>query len=126
MIFIAIQRPGQIRDRLKINVERLGGTMSITENGSTISMKGTSITDADIEDLAPLIRECDLFLLDLSNTQITDDSIPTLETIKNRKLQINLDGTGVSDSGKLRVSGLPLTKEQAARLLEFLAPPAEQ
>ena len=80
--------------------------MWIANNGSVISMNGTSINDSDIKDLAPLIGGCDLWVLDLSNTQITDDSIPTLETLENRKLQINLDGTAVSDNGKLRVGGL--------------------
>ena len=87
-------------------------------------MNGTSVADSDIEDLAPLIRSCDLWVLDLwvldlSNTQITDDSIPTLEKRENRKLQINLDGTAVSDNGKLRVCGLRITREQAIRLLGF-------
>ena len=82
-------------------------------------MNGTSVADSDIEDLTPLIRSCDLWVLDLSNTQITDDSIPTLEKRENRKLQINLDGTAVSDNGKLRVCGLRITREQAIRLLGF-------
>ena len=82
-------------------------------------MNGTSITDSDIKDLAPLIRGCDLWVLDLSNTQITDESIPTLETLENRKLQINLDGTAVSDNGKLRVGFLRITREEPTRLLGF-------
>lgn len=80
---------------------------------------GLSVTDSDIEDLAALIRTCDLWVLDLTNTQITDDSKPTLEKLENRKLQINLDGTAVSDNGKLRVGGLRVTREQAIRLLGF-------
>ena len=118
-IVVAIQRPAQIRNQLKIDVEKLGGKMWIANNGSVISMNGTSITDSDIKDLAPLIRGCDLWVLDLSNTQITGDSIPTLETLEDRKLQINLDGTAVSDNGKLRVGGLRITLEQATKLLGF-------
>ena len=118
-IVVAIQRPAQIKNKLKFDVEKLGGKMWITNNGSVISMNGTSITDSNIRDLAPLLRRCDLWVLDLSNTQTTDDSIPTLETLKNRKLQINLDGTAVSDNGKLRVGGLRITREQAIRLLGF-------
>ena len=118
-IVVAIQRPVQIRNQLKIDVEKLGGKMWIANNGSAISMNGTSITDSDIKDLAPLIRGCDLWVLDLSNTQITDESIPTLETLENRKLQINLDGTAVSDNGKLRVGFLRITREEPTRLLGF-------
>ena len=118
-IVVAIQRPAQIKNKLKFDIEKLGGKMWITNNGSVISMNGTSITDSNIRDLAPLLRRCDLWVLDLSNTQTTDDSIPTLETLKNRKLQINLDGTAVSDNGKLRVGGLRITREQAIRLLGF-------
>ena len=72
-IVVAIQRPAQIRNQLKIDVEKLGGKMWIANNGSVISMNGTSINDSDIKDLAPLIGGCDLWVLDLSNTQITDD-----------------------------------------------------
>ena len=45
-------------------------------------MNGTLVTDSDIEDLAPLIRSCDLWVLDLANSQITDDSKPTLEKLE--------------------------------------------
>ena len=81
-IVVAIQRPTQIRNKLKIDVEKLGGKMWIADNGSLISMNGTSVTDSDIEDLAPLIRSCDLWVLDLANSQITDDSKPTLEKLE--------------------------------------------
>ena len=33
-IVVAIQRPAQIRNKLKIDVEKLGGAMWIADNGS--------------------------------------------------------------------------------------------
>jgi len=120
--YLAAIRPGQIRAELQSRVANLGGTMYVSEDLSIITFQDVPLTDAQLAELIPLMRKCDnLYVIDLSGTQITDASIPALDTLPEElQRQTNLDRTAVSDSGKLRICGLTLTEEQTKQLMQRL------
>jgi len=111
-------RPTLARQKLRAEVERLGGYCSNTF--LFVSFGDAPLSDEDLRQLIPLLRtDPDLMLLDLQGTKITDAIIDDLKTLSH-SLQINLENTAVSEAGRLRIHGKPLTSEQAERWKRLL------
>ena len=115
--------PSRATEALRDRTRRLNGEMHVRKKFSIISFKNLPITDGDLAPLVPLMRKCpNLIGVDLSGTLITDESIELLDTLPEAlQSRVNLDGTAVTDSGKMRVGGLPLTDPELIDALNRLS-----
>jgi len=103
--------PNDYRNALR-EVERVGGSTDATsldgEYGGPVrrvSLRGPSITDAEIERVAPHLNQFpELFTLDLSMARVTDAGLGRLRGL-NRLGDLLLRYTQVSDDGMAHLQG---------------------
>ena len=123
IIYSAYIAPARAAEALEASTERLGGEMYVTNLFTFISFKNQPITDIDLAPLIPLMRKCpNLHMVDLSGTLITDESIELLDSLPEElQSRVNLAGTAVTNSGRLRVGGLRVTDPELIDALNRLS-----
>ena len=123
IVYAVFIGPQRATDALNARTRQLNGQMYVTNRFSIVSFKNQPVTDSDLAPLVPLMRKCpNLLMVDLSGTLITDESIELLDSLPEElQSHINLEGTAVTDSGKLRVGGLRITDPELLDALNRLS-----
>jgi RNA polymerase sigma factor (sigma-70 family) len=99
-----LKRRADALKQLKIEVEQLGGF--VDDNGSRVVLERTNAADADLERIAPLLRELpQLRRLVLGHSLITDAGLVHVRDL-TQLTWLYLENTAVSDAGLAHLKGL--------------------
>ncbi len=100
----ALKRRADALKQLKIEVEKLGGFVG--EDGSRVVQERTNTGDADLERIAPLLRELpQVRRLVLGHSLITDAGLVHVRNL-TQLTWLYLENTQVSDAGLAHLKGL--------------------
>ena len=119
-------RPTIAKNKLRTHVQDMGGEIHEGQQFTIVSFRDTPITDDDLRRLIPYVRSCpNIVGMDLSGTEISESIVDDLASLRfSLACNIHLENTAVSESGRQRVNGTPLTPEQVERLKQLLEIPS--
>lgn len=100
-------------------ISQAGGTVTSDQGG--VLLNSPKFGDDDLRRLAPSLDAIlNLNILVLSGTRITDASVPYLKKLHDeQKVIICFDNTAISEAGRCQIEGVPISEEDAKRLLQM-------